>query len=150
MPRHAYTRCWVHLVWGTWRRRPVLDRPLRPRLHAFLAACARDAGLYVRAHFVNPDHVHVLLDLPSSRSIADVVKQLKGSSARWINAEGLVPGETFRWARGYGAFSVSHSALPAVARYIADQEAHHETLRYEEEVRALLGEHAALPPPPRR
>jgi putative transposase len=47
----------------------------------------------------------------------------------------------FAWQIGYGAFSVSYSAVPNVRKYILDQERHHETMTWEQEFRALLEKH---------
>jgi REP element-mobilizing transposase RayT len=65
-----------------------------------------------------------LIDLPTNKSIEEVVKLVKGSSSHWINENRLLRGR-FGWGRGYGAFSVSHSDVERVAAYIARQEEHH-------------------------
>jgi REP element-mobilizing transposase RayT len=70
------------------------------------------------------DHVHLLVRLPSTISIADAVKQLKGSSSHFANHE-VEKSAAFRWQGSYGAFSVSERILPRVRRYIANQEQHH-------------------------
>jgi putative transposase len=75
----------------------------------------------MKINFVNPDHVHALIDLPTAISIEKLVQLLKGSSSHWVNSNKLVTGK-FAWGRGYAAFSVSHSNVDLVARYIADQE----------------------------
>ncbi|MGI9069087.1 MAG: IS200/IS605 family transposase [Pyrinomonadaceae bacterium] len=80
----------------------------------------------------NADHTHTLIDLPTSLSIEDAVKLFKGSSSHWINEQNLVKGR-FAWGRGYGAFSVSHSDVGRVARYIANQREHHLKRSFAEE-----------------
>jgi REP element-mobilizing transposase RayT len=70
------------------------------------------------------DHVHLLVRLPSTVSIADAVKQLKGSSSHFANHEVEKSGG-FRWQGSYGAFSISERIVPRVRRYIANQEQHH-------------------------
>ena len=75
---------------------------------------------------------HALIDLPTSMSIEDVIKLFKGGSSHWINENKLVRGR-FAWGRGYGAFSVSHSDVERVARYIANQEEHHRKWTFAEE-----------------
>lgn len=62
----------------------------------------------MRANYVNSDHVHALVDLPTNLSMEDLIKLLKGSSSHRINAEKLGLGR-FAWGRGFGVFSVSHS-----------------------------------------
>jgi len=44
-------------------------------------------------------------------------------------------------ATGYGAFSVSHSALDDVKRYIANQEEHHKSMSFQDEYRSFLTKH---------
>jgi hypothetical protein len=44
----------------------------------------------------------------------------------------------FAWGLGYGAFSVSHSDVSRVARYIANQEEHHRKRSYSEEYRMFV------------
>ena len=85
----------------------------------------------------NADHVHALVDLPASRAIDEVAQLLKGSSSHWVNESNLVPGQ-FAWQRGYGAFSISHSAVADVAKYIANQEAHHKKKSFVEELKQLV------------
>jgi len=97
---------------------------------------AESNGIYIKALHVNPDHVHLLIDLPPTRALDEVVKALKGSSSRWINASGLLVGH-FRWARGYGAFSVSQSGLEDVITYIEGQEEHHRIKTFAEEYEAF-------------
>ena len=125
MRRHL-SRVFVHLVWATWDRRPLITPAIQPRLYACLTAeCAS-----LRAGLIGiggiEDHVHLLVQLPSTLSVAGVVKQLKGSSSHFVNSE--VPKDIgFRWQGSYGAFSVSERLLPQVRRYIQRQEEHHRT-----------------------
>jgi len=103
----------------------------------FLTDYAGKNGIYMKINFVNPDHVHALVDLPTALSIEDMMQFFKGGSSHWINQNALVPGK-FAWGRGYGAFSVSHSVVGEVAKYIADQEEHHRKRSYSDELRLLV------------
>ena len=91
----------------------------------------------MRINFVNPDHVHALVDLPTSLSIEETMHLFKGESSHWINQNGLIPGK-FAWGRDYGVFSVSHSGLAEVSRYIADQEQHHRIRSFTDELKLLV------------
>ncbi len=75
---------------------------------------------------------HALVDLPTKYSIEETVKLLKGASSHWVNQNRIV-GAKFNWGRGYGAFSVSHSNVDAVSKYIANQEEHHRRKTFAEE-----------------
>lgn len=94
----------------------------------------------MKINFVNLDHVHTLIDLPTGFSIEKVVQLLKGSSSHWMNLSELVTGK-FAWGRGYEAFSVSHSNMDLVARYIADQEEHHRQRTFADELREFIDRH---------
>src|SRR5271157_5938747 len=109
MSLHSYSRVWLHLTWATLERRPLLFGPAAAKTSSFLSEYAADKEVYVKTNYVNPDHVHVLLDLPTNLCIEDAMHLLKGASSHWINENNLVPGK-FGWARGYVAFSVSHSS----------------------------------------
>ena len=137
MPLHSYTRCWLHIVWATIERRPLLEKSAAAKLSAHLHEYANEKGIYMKINFVNADHTHVLVDLPASMAIEEVVQLLKGSSSHWVNESNLVPGK-FGWQRGYGAFSVSHSAVGEVCAYIANQEEHHRKKTFAEELKLFV------------
>ena len=137
MSIHSYSRCWLHLTWATLKRERLLPKPSATKVSRFLHDYAREKRIYMKINFVNPDHTHALIDLPTSYSIEEVIKLLKGASSHWINANRIIPGK-FGWGRGYGAFSVSHSNVGAVAKYIADQEAHHRKKTFAEELEAFV------------
>ena len=140
MSVHSYSRCWIHLIWGTLSRERVLNKKAAAGLSQYLVEYATEHDVYLKINFVNPDHVHALIDLPTRFSIEKVVQLLKGSSSHWVNSSELVTGK-FAWGRGYGAFSVSHSNLDLVARYIADQEEHHRHRTFADELREFTDRH---------
>jgi REP element-mobilizing transposase RayT len=86
------------------------------------------------------DHVHVLVSLPATLSVAKAMQLLKGNSSKWIH--GTFPKlKLFEWQEGYGAFSIGISAVEATASYIHDQERHHRTRTFREEVVKMLRMH---------
>ena len=137
MSLHSYTRCWLHIIWATIARRPLLEKPAAAKLSAHLREYANEKGIYMKINFVNTDHTHVLVDLPASMAIEEAVQLLKGGSSHWVNESNLVPGK-FGWQRGYGAFSVSHSAVDEVCAYIAHQEEHHRKKTFAEELKLFV------------
>jgi putative transposase len=132
MSTHSYSRLWTHLIWETLSREPMLDKRAAAKTSKFLSRYALDKGIYMKINYVNAEHTHALIDLPTSICIEDVIKLFKGSSSHWINQNRIIKGKFF-WGRGYGAFSVSHSDLDRVARYIANQEEHHRKHTFAEE-----------------
>jgi putative transposase len=129
----------VHIVFSTKNRTPFLrDAEFRSRTHSYLAATLKGLGCQPIEVGGVSDHVHLLTALARGITVADLVKELKTSSNAAMRRKGPVG---FGWQVGYGAFSVSHSANDAVARYIRDQEVHHRRLSFQEEFRRLLMRH---------
>ncbi|MGB0991018.1 MAG: IS200/IS605 family transposase [Akkermansiaceae bacterium] len=81
------------------------------------------------------DHVHILLQ--TSKHIADTefIRQLKGSSSRWMGEQGE---SKFQWQSGYGWFSVGAGDLDQARKYIENQKHHHKTMTYQDEFRKFL------------
>jgi REP element-mobilizing transposase RayT len=79
-----------------------------------------------RVKIVNgmPDHIHSLFLLNPKKSIADVIKQIKGSSSHFVNQDNIIL-EKFAWQTGYAAYSVSESAVERVFQYIKNQKQQH-------------------------
>lgn len=122
--RSSKTQIYMHLVWATWDRMPLLTEPIRPQVYACLQAeCAR-MRVQVLAIGGVDDHVHLLVRMPGSVAVAPLVKQIKGASSHMVNHE-IPKSFGFRWQGSYGAFSVSKINLPLVRDYILRQEEHH-------------------------
>ncbi|MBI3734712.1 MAG: IS200/IS605 family transposase [Chloroflexi bacterium] len=130
---------YVHLVWATWDRLPLIGSDIERRLHRNIESEARKQGCLVVALNGTADHMHVLVMLPSTISIADLVKQLKGVSSHFVNEE-LKPGEVFKWQGSYGAFTVSRSDVDQVADYIKRQKEHHAANRLTDELEQTFEE----------
>lgn len=137
MSVHSYSRCWLHMIWATKNRQRVSDREARKVISAHLNENAKEKEIYVKINYMNADHIHALIDLPTKYSIEDIAKLLKGELSYWINQNDIIPNK-FSWGRGYGAFSVSHSIVSKVAEYIAKQEKHHKKMTFQQEYRSFV------------
>ena len=96
MSLHSYSRIWLHLVWTTLNRERLLNPAAAAKLSVFLGEYAESKGIYLKINFVNPEHVHALIDLPTSKSVEEVMQLFKGASSHWVNEQGLVAGK-FSW-----------------------------------------------------
>jgi REP element-mobilizing transposase RayT len=115
----------------------MLDQRAAAKASANLLEYAKEKGIYMRINYFNSDHTHALIDLPTNLTIEQTIQLLKGSSSHWINQNRLVRGR-FAWGRGYGAFSVSHSDVDRVSKYIANQREHHRKRTFEDEYRLFV------------
>jgi putative transposase len=140
MSLHSYSRVWLHLTWATLERRPSLPRLAAAKLSRYLSQYAKEKRLYMKINYVNADHVHALVDLPTHLRIEEMLQLFKGASSHWINASKLLQAK-FGWGRGYGVFSVSHSSVAQVAKYIATQDEHHRQRSFAEELKLLVKRH---------
>ena len=137
MSLHSYSRVWLHLVWATLERRHLITPSAAVKLSAYLTQYASEKGVYMRINFVNREHVHAVIDLPTHLCLEETMQLLKGGSSHWINENSLLSGK-FGWGRGYGAFSVSHSGIGAVSKYVANQQEHHRKRSFLEELRQFV------------
>jgi len=129
----------VHIVFSTKDRQPFITGAVAPRLHAYLGGIARNRDCTAIAVGGVEDHVHLLIALHPTIALADIVRDLKANSSKWIHED--VGAATFAWQSGYGAFSVSRSNADAVTAYIHSQPDHHATRDFRVEFIALLDKH---------
>jgi putative transposase len=127
----------VHVIFSTKERRLSLDTGMRPKLHAYLATVARNAGCECYRAGGVADHVHLAIRLSRKLTIADLVENLKTSSSKWLKTQSPDLA-AFSWQRGYGCFSVGPADLNSLCAYIDHQEEHHQTRTFQEEFRMFL------------
>ncbi len=114
----------------------MIAPPWRDRLHAFLGGVVRQLDGIPEAVGGVGDHVHLLLGLGAMHRLADVIREVKSVSSRWVHEE--IGVKLFSWQEGYGAFTVGAPQCPAVRDYILNQEEHHRVKSYQEEYLEFL------------
>jgi len=137
---HSFSSSLHHCVFATKRREPLLTREVRERLWPYLGGISRENGMKALAVGGVADHVHILLSLPATVSLSKAMQLLKGNSSKWIH-ETFSALCQFSWQEGYGAFSIGISGVDETCAYIRDQEEHHRTRTYREEVLTFLQRH---------
>jgi REP element-mobilizing transposase RayT len=121
----------VHVVFSTKNRYPFITHEWRERLHAFLGGAIRAAGCIPESVGGTIDHVHLLIGIRATHCVADITRDIKHASSKWIHE--TIGNKKFGWQDGYGAFTVSASQLDAVKEYIRNQAEHHRKRTFEEE-----------------
>lgn len=119
-----YLSLWVHVVWSTKDRAPILLQGVREEIFRHIKENGHLKNIYVDVVNGHIDHVHCLLSLKANHNIATVVRLLKGECSHWANQHRLLPGR-LDWQDEYFAVSVSASAVGRVRSYILNQEEHH-------------------------
>ncbi|MBL7711953.1 MAG: transposase [Chitinophagaceae bacterium] len=127
---HSFYKIWI--IWATKLRVPLLHQGIEYTVYSFQYQQFRELACPLRIINDMPDHIHRLFLLNAQKSVADVIKQVKGSSAHFINQNDLIA-EKFSWQTGYAAFSVSESGAEKVFQYIKNQKQHHQGKTSEQE-----------------
>jgi putative transposase len=123
---HSEVLVYVHFVWATKSRAPLLNAGVQPRVYAAIADSARDLGFEPLAVGGMADHVHLLVRCPGRCDLPALMNVIKGNSSHLVN-HGMGPREHFAWQQGYGARSVDPKGVSKATAYITDQEEHHGT-----------------------
>lgn len=137
---HSFTSSLFHCVFSTKERRPLITDDLAERLWPNLGGIARENRIKPLEIGGVADHVHLLLSLPATLSIAKAMQLLKGNSSKWIH-DTFSEHRGFAWQEGYGAFSIGIGDMPRTKTYIRNQPAHHQRRSYGEELKAILDRH---------
>lgn len=135
-----YLKIWIHCVWATKNRVPVLTPEIRQKLFAHIRenAAAKQIHLDLINGYV--DHVHCLISLNQEQTISKIIQLIKGESSCWINKTKLCR-RRFEWQDGYFALSVSESAVNHLREYIKNQEEHHNKKSFAHEHTEFLVRH---------
>ncbi|OUL31147.1 transposase [Nostoc sp. T09] len=123
MPRN-FTQLYLHCVWGTWDRLPLVTKDIQDIIYAAIAKQCSELKCTVIAIGGVADHVHLLTNFPPSLTVSELIGKVKGSSSHLITHE-IKTDSFFKWQGAYGAFTVSSQNLDQVANYIKNQAAHH-------------------------
>ncbi len=136
---HTYCCLLFHCVFSTKERRKTISPEIQPRLWAYVGGIARELGMRALAVGGMDDHIHMLLSLPSTLTLAEAMRIIKSASSRWMHVTCSL--KAFEWQEGYGAFSVGYSQTETTLTYIANQREHHLKHDFQAEFIAFLQKH---------
>lgn len=129
---NTYSQIYIHIVFAVKERKNLIFENHREELQKYISGIVGNRDQKLIAIYCMPDHVHILVGIKPVISIADLVRDIKAGSSKFISEQKWVKGK-FQWQEGYGAFSYSHSQLDAVIHYINNQEEHHKKRGFREE-----------------
>lgn len=129
----SFVKIWVHLVFATKNREPLLEKGIRDIIYKHIWSNCREKEIFLKSIGGYTDHLHCLISLGREQSMAKVAQLIKGESAYWINEQKLTS-DYFSWQDDYFAVSVSESQINTVINYIANQEKHHAKKSFADEV----------------
>lgn len=135
----SYIKVWIHAVWSTKKREPLLHQNFRQNLFKYIIENTKEKDTWVDCIGGYNDHIHILVQLKSDQTLSKVIQLIKGESSFWVNDNGLLD-VRFEWQREYYAVSVSEDKVERVRNYIKNQKEHHERNSYsnlEEELKNI-------------
>lgn len=133
----SYIKIWIHAVWGTKNRQPILKPSILQQVCSHIKSNAKEKGIFFDRINGHDEHIHVLMLLNHDYSISKQMQLLKGESAHWANKPELIK-DGLQWADKYFAASVSNDKIDNVRAYIDNQQAHHQKQTFMEEYKYFL------------
>lgn len=107
MKPNTYTKLYVHCVFSPKGRKSLLKESIRTAIHKYIYGIIKSKNCYPIAINGTEDHIHLLIGFNPSLAISDLIRDIKRSSALFINSNNLLP-DKFLWQEGFGAFTVGH------------------------------------------
>lgn len=129
---NTYTQIHIQVVFAVKGRENLIHEDFRERLQAYICGIISEREQKPLAIYCMPDHTHLLIGLRPSVALADLVRDIKAFSSKFINEQKFLK-RKFEWQSGYGAFSYSKSHVPSVINYILKQAEHHRKRSFREE-----------------
>ena len=134
------TRILVHIVFTTKHRAETLPIAAKRRLYAYMYGIIKNKKCTTLRINGMSDHVHLLICLNPSISLADLVKDIKVSTSLWIKNQDEFT--AFRgWNTGYYAASIGRDGEQRCINYIKNQEAHHSSKTFLQEAQEFAMEY---------
>ncbi len=121
----TYWQLFYHIIWTTKNRESSIDPKSMPSLHN--AITAKATRMNVRVHAIGgvADHVHVIVSVPPTIALSDLIGKLKGSSSHFVNHQ-LAVSRPFIWQSEYGVLSFDGKLLDKMVQYVRNQQHHHQ------------------------
>ena len=134
----SLSKVYIHMVFGTKNRKPIITDNVREELHLYIAGILKKTESPALKINSVSDHIHILFLQSKNYALSKIVEEVKKSSSKWMKTKGV---SDFTWQIGYGAFSVSSSKVDVVRKYIENQQEHHRKKTFIEEVELFMKEY---------
>jgi REP element-mobilizing transposase RayT len=136
----SYRQILYHLIFRTKDSRKTLVPEHARELYAYIMGTIRNKNCFLYRINGMEEHLHILCDLHPTIALADLVRDIKTASSIWLKQSGKFP-EFDGWADGYAALTYSWKDKEMIINYIKNQQEHHKTESFKDELRRLLKEH---------
>ena len=134
---NSYTQIHIQFVFAVKYRAALIGDDWKERLHQYITGIFQENKHKMLQINSMPDYIHIFIGMRPDQSVSSLIQNVKTESSKWIKAQNLCS-QPFAWQEGYGAFSYSKSQVPAVTRYIRNQEIHHKNFTFLDEYKKFL------------
>ena len=135
----TYTQIFWQLVYSTKDRELVLLKQNRPKLFKYIWGILKNKSCFLYQINGIEDHIHIFTHIHPSIAVADLVKDIKQATNKYIKKNEIFPDFT-EWQKGYGAFTYSIREKQKLINYVKNQENHHKTISFISEYKQILKE----------
>jgi len=136
----TFTQILYQIVYSTKDRKPVLHKDNRPELFKYVWGILKNKNCHLYRIGGIEDHIHIVTHIHPTVALAPLVKDIKVSSTEFIKTQGLFP-DFEGWQVGYAAFTYAFEAKDHLIEYVKNQEEHHKSVTFLDELKILLLEH---------
>jgi len=135
----SYRQILYHLTFHTYNSEKVLHNSDNQELYKYIWGVMKKKNCKLFRINGIENHIHIVCDLHPSIALANLIKDIKVASSKWIKGSDLYPNFSY-WAEGYGAFTLSIKEKNSIVKYVMNQQDHHKSEDFREEFIRLLKE----------
>ena len=134
---NTYTQLYFHVVFAVKGRANLISPKWKVELYKYITGIITNKNQKLITINGMPDHVHIMIGMKPDNNLSDLIRDIKANSSKFINEKKWVLGK-FEWQQGFGAFTLGHSQIDSVIKYISNQEEHHKIKSFKEEYMEFL------------
>ena len=135
----SLSKVYIHCIFHVKDEKRTIRTEDENELYAYIGGMIKEISSHPIIINGTANHIHILATLSKNISLSAFIKKIKENSSRWIKTKG-VNYKDFEWQGGYSGYSVSHSKINAVEKYIANQKEHHKKVSFRDEYITFIKE----------
>ena len=113
----TYTQIHIHAVFKVKNRAALIQKERMNELFKYATGIIQRKQHKLLAINGMPDHIHIYMGIKPSQSVADLIREIKTNTSKWVNEKNFTK-QRFEWQEGYGVFSHGKSDSSNVIAYI--------------------------------
>ena len=143
----SFANLYYHIMFHTKYNAMAINVENERILYSYINGFCNNYGVKLIRLGGMPDHIHMLVNMPTTVSVSEFVKQLKVATSKMLYQDGHFP--YFEgWQNGYSAFTYAFKDIDMIINYIKGQKEHHKVFSFRDEYRKILIENGISPDEP--